>query len=180
MKLLGSVLLFAAVSLAQTCSSLPSRRALQAAASAAAAHIFWSESVGLLESGDTHAAFAAFSVTDPAQLDRQLRGVRVDLAIPHWNGVVYVDESEVEALKKRADWLAKMAKMYPHVTDTFAIGGAADDPVCPFYFSYNRTESYPILHVRGPELPQRLQFTNAAPSELSAIFARAAKALNRH
>lgn len=70
----------------------------------------WSEPVGSLESGDAHAVFTAFSVTDPNSPGSQLRGVRVNLEGLDWKSVVYIEESEVAAFKKRADWLAKAAR----------------------------------------------------------------------
>src|SRR6266700_2144638 len=101
MKVVSSVLLFAGISVAQTCSPLASRRALEAAASPTTAKVLWSEPVGRLESGETHALFTAFSVADPIQLGHQLRGVRVNLASPDYHGVVYVEGAEIAALKNR-------------------------------------------------------------------------------
>jgi hypothetical protein len=183
MKATFSVLLFAGVSLAQVSSgSLSARRALEAAASAASAHVVWSKPVGRLQSGETRAVFSAFSVTDPTRSGRQLRGIRVDLVLPDWSGVAYVEEAEVADLKKCADWLAKMAKTYPDVTDTFSIGGGqAEDPTRPFRLSYTRAGNNPTLYLAylGSSQVRSLQLRGVPPSELAAIFASTVKALGR-
>jgi hypothetical protein len=58
-------------------------------------------------SGAARAFFTAFSVTDPM---RAGRGLRVDLALSDWTGVVYVEEGAIADLKNCADLVAKMAK----------------------------------------------------------------------
>jgi hypothetical protein len=113
---------------------------------------------------------------------RQLRGIRLDLASPGWSGIVYVEEAGIADLKKCADWLARMARTYPDVTDTFSIGGnPSEDPPRPFRFSYHRTGNNPTLDLAylGGQEVRSLQFTGVPPSDFAAIFARTVKALRR-
>jgi hypothetical protein len=179
MKAAVGIFLFAGVSLAQLSPSLTQRRALEAAASSPTALVVWSEPVGRLENGETRAAFNAFSVVDPMRPGHQVRGLRVDLAIPNWSGIVYVEEGEIVDLKKCADWLARMARTYPEVQDTFSVGGrATEDPPLAFRFSYRLMGTKPVLSLAGPEL-RLMEFTGVPSSDLAAIFAGAVRALRR-
>jgi hypothetical protein len=178
MKLLCSILLSSAVSFTQVSSSLPPRP-FAAAASEVSAQVVWFEAIGRLENGETSAAFTALAVMDPEHLGHQLRGLRVDLAMPDWKGVVYVEESAIGNLKKHADWLAKMAKLYPKETGPFSDRGEFDDPAPPLYFEYRGAGREGIVYLGGPGL-RMFQFTGSPPSDLAAIFARAVKALRAH
>jgi len=141
--------------------------------------VIWSQALGLLENGETRAAFTALAVTDPMHVGKQVRGVRVDLSTPDWKGVLNVKEVEIAVLKKHADWLVKAAKHYPKSTDLFSDRGERDDPTAPLYFEYRGPRKDAILYLGGPGL-HSLQFTSVPPSEIAAIFARAIKVLKAH
>ena len=179
MKVILSVLLFAGVSLSQVCSGMASRHAFETAASASNTQVFWSEEVGRLESGETYADFIAFSVANPADFGHQLRGIRLDLGEPGHKQVVYIESMDVAALRSRADWLARSAKKYPNETHPFVVGGARDDPRCPFDLTYQHSGNDSILYLRTTEPFHQFAFAGAAPSDLVTILDRAAKALKR-
>ncbi|MGO9232463.1 MAG: hypothetical protein ACLQKA_24965 [Bryobacteraceae bacterium] len=172
MKLLGYLILFAGVPFAQ----VSPRRYLETAASDVSAHVVWTQPVGLLESGETRAVFTALSVMDPMHAGEQLRGVRVDLSMPGWNGVAYVQESDVSVMKKLADLLAKYAKKYPNETAPFSALNSHSDPTPAFFLSYQRKGNNPTLYLGLPR-SHSLEFTGVPPSDLAAIFASAAKTL---
>jgi hypothetical protein len=181
MRLLGCVILFAVISLAQGLPVSP-RHYLEIAASDVSAHMLWSQSLGVLESGETHAAFTALAVMDPMHPSQQLRGVRVDLSMADWKGVAYVQESEVPVMKGAADRLAKDAKEYPKETALFTAQSPTSDPMPPLFLWYQRSENKPTVYVRylgGLEV-RSLQFPGVPPSEVAAILARAVKALRAH
>jgi hypothetical protein len=173
------VILLAGVSFAQVIYAVSPRRYLEIAASDVSANVIWSQALGVVQDGETRAAFTALAVTDPMHAGKQLRGVRVDLATPDWKGVVNVKEVEIPVLKKHADWLAKVAKDYPKSTDTFSNRGEGDDPAPPLYFEYRGAGKDAILYLGGPGL-HSLQFAGVPPSEIAVIFARAVKALKAH
>jgi hypothetical protein len=178
-KFLGCLILFAGASAAQLSPGVPPRSYLEIAASAVSAHVAWSQSLGMLESGDVRAAFTALAVINPMRAGQELRGVRVDLSIPDWNGVAYVQESDVPAMKKYADTLVKFAKEYPKATASFQTAGPMMDPVPPLFFSRQGSGSISTLYIGGPGL-RSLPFTAVSPSDLAAIFARAIKTLKAH
>jgi hypothetical protein len=122
-----------------------------------------SQALGLLENGETRAAFTALSVTDPMHVGKQLRGVRVDLATRDWKGVLNVKEIEIPVLNKHADWLAKAAKHDPKSRDFFSDCGERDDPAPPLYFEYRGLGMNAIctwavqacIHYSSPACPHR-------------------------
>jgi len=176
MKLLSCLILLAGVSFAQAIAEVSPRRYLETAASDVSAHVVWSQPVGLLESGETRAAFAALAVMDPMHEGQQLRGVRVDLSTPGWKGVAYVQEGDLPVMKKLADFLAKYAKKYPQETAPLYALGPHSDPTPAFFLTYQRKGNSPNLYLGLPG-SRLLEFTGVPPSELSEIFARAAKTL---
>jgi len=176
MKLLGCWILVAGVSFAQVIAEVSPRRYLETAASDASAHVVWSQPLGLLESGETRAAFTALAVTDPMQEGQQLRGVRMDLSSADWKGVAYVQEDDVPMMRKLADLMAKVAKKDPKQTAPLYVLGPHSDPKPAFFLTYQRKRNNPTLYLSVPG-SRSLEFTGVAPSDLAVIFARAAKAL---
>jgi len=174
-------MLLGAVSFAQALPVSP-RRYLEIAASDASAHVLWSQPLGVLEAGETRAAFTALALMDPMHPGQQLRGVRVDLSTAEWKGVAYIQESDVPVMKKAADWLAKCAKEYPKETAPFLAQGPSSDPAPSLFLSYQRVENRPTSYLRYRASPgwRSLQLTGVPPSDVAAIFARAAKALRAH
>ncbi len=157
------------------------------AASAASARVLWSQNIGRLDSGESHAVFTALAVENPAAAatPTQFRGLRVDLNWAGGSDSLYVDESllppEKEIFDKLSADLDRPNAL--HGGSRAAITGSGEF----------RSGSYPLVadyQVYGPEGSglrilssghSAVLFTGSKPTDLSNLLARAITALaNAH
>ena len=152
---------------------------LEAFASLPTAHITWSKEVGRLERPEARAVVTALVVDDPLQPPHRRRGIRIELSNQMARDQVYIEDTELETVKKALDKIASGIVEFrnePGSSPLMYLG--ACELRQPYPTVHTLDAAYYITSASsGLSLSafksQEFRFSGYGPSRLAAVIARA-------